>query len=98
MQTAAMIKRMVQGDRIIECERMGLLFNRVQGNEELLKRSAQEMGLDVFGYVPQDENIAYHDLVGKPIIELPTSPGLVAVRSIVEKCVFRERFGERLGN
>jgi len=98
MQTAAVIKRMVQGDRVIQCEKMGLLFNRVQGNEELLKRSAQEIGLEVFGYVPQDENIAYHDLVGKPIIELPTSPGLAAVRNIVEKCIFRERFGDRLGN
>jgi CO dehydrogenase maturation factor len=98
MQTAAMIKRMVQDDRIIQCDKMGLVFNRVQGNEELLKRSAQEMGLEVLGCVPQDEDIAYHDLVGKPIIELPTSPGLAAVRSIVEECVFRERFGERLGN
>ena len=59
MQTAALIKRMVQGDKVIQCEKIGLVFNRVQGNEELLKQLAQEMGLEVFGYIPQDENIAY---------------------------------------
>lgn len=85
MQTANVIKRMVESDRVIKCEKMGLVFNRVQGNEELLRRSAQEMGMEVFGYIPYDEEIVYHDLVGKPIVELPaTSPGLAAVRGIVE--------------
>jgi len=92
MQTAAQIKRMVQSERVIQCEKLGLVFNRVQGNDELLKQSAQEMGLEVLGYIPQDENIAYYDLVGKPIVELPDSPGLAAVRNIVEKCIFAERF------
>jgi CO dehydrogenase maturation factor len=98
MQTAALIKGMVQKDRVIQCEKMGLVFNRVQGSEELLKRLAEEMGLEVFGYIPQDENIAYYDLVGKPITELPTSPGLDAVRHIVEKCIFSERFSQPLHN
>ncbi len=90
IQTAALIKKMVQSDRVIQCERMGLVFNRVQGNEELLKQSAQDIGLEVFGYVPQDEQIAYHDLVGKPLTELPvTSSGLAAVRNIVEYFILR---------
>lgn len=83
-QTAALIKKMVQGDQVIQCEKVGLVFNRVQGNEELLKQAAQEMGLNVFGYIPQDENIAYYDLVGKSILELPTtSPALSAVNNVV---------------
>ena len=98
IQTAALIKRMVQSDRVIQCEKMGLVFNRVQGDEELLKQLARETGLEVFGYIPQDENIAYYDLIGRPIIELPTSPGLDAVRNMVEKCIFKERFGERPSN
>jgi len=86
LQTAALIKRMVQDDRVIQCGRLGLVFNRVQGNEELLRRSAQEIGLEVFGCIPQDETVAYHDLIGKPITELPAdSPGLAAVQRIVEK-------------
>jgi len=92
VQTAAQIKRMVQSERVIQCDKLGLVFNRVQGNEELLNQSAQEMDLEVFGYIPHDEIIAYYDLVGKPIIELPTSPSLDAVRNIVEKSIFAERF------
>jgi CO dehydrogenase maturation factor len=84
IQTAALIKKMVQGDHVIKCEKLGLVFNRVQGNEELLKQAAHDMGLQVFGYIPQDENIAYYDLVGKSILELPTtSPALSAVNNVV---------------
>lgn len=98
IQTAALIKSMVQSERVIQCEKMGLVFNRVQGNEELLKQLAHEMSLEVFGYIPQDDTIAYYDLIGRPVIALTTSPGLEAVRNIVEKYIFRERFGERRGN
>jgi len=88
IQTAALIKKMVRDEKVIQCEKMGLVFNRVQGNEELLKKSAQEIGLELFGYIPQDESIAYHDLVGRPLTELPEmSPGLAAVRYIVENHV-----------
>lgn len=90
IQTASLIRGMVQDDKVIQCEKIGLVFNRVQGSEELLKQSAQDFGLDVLGYIPHDENIAYYDLVGKPITELPTdSPGFCAVRHIVENCVLR---------
>jgi CO dehydrogenase maturation factor len=90
IQTAALIRGMVQDDKVIQCQNMGLVYNRVQGNKELLKQSAQDIGLDVFGYIPQDENIAYHDLVGKPITELPAdSPGLTAVRDIIRNNILR---------
>lgn len=92
LQTAAQIKGMAQSERVIQCERLGLVFNRVQGNEELLERSAHEMELEIFGFIPQDESIAYYDLVGRPLMELTSSPGLAAVRNIVEKCIFNERF------
>jgi len=92
LQTAAQIKGMAQSERVIQCERLGLVFNRVHGNEELLKQAAQDMGLEVFGYIPQDEDIAHYDLLGKPLMELTTSPGLAAVRNIVEKRIFAERF------
>ena len=88
IQTASLIRRMVEVDRVIECEKMGLVYNRVQSNRELLERSAQDIGLQVFGYIPQDENIAYYDLVGKPITELSSdSPGFSAVRDIVENSI-----------
>lgn len=84
IETAAMIKSMVENDKVIQCERLGLIFNRVSSNEDLLKNEVQKIGLELFGMIPQDEMIAYHDLVAKPITELPAdSPGFVALRDIV---------------
>jgi CO dehydrogenase maturation factor len=88
METASLIKRMVEVDHVAKCERMGVVFNRVMGNEELLRRSAEDIGLELFGLVPYDEDIASHDLVGKPITDLPeSSSGLTAYRDIVAKCI-----------
>ncbi len=88
METAGLIKKMVEVDHVAKCERLGLVFNRVMGNEALLRRSAQDLGLELFGLVPYDENIASHDLVGKPITELPeSSSGLTAYRDIVARCI-----------
>jgi CO dehydrogenase maturation factor len=92
LQTAKQIKGMVQNEKVIKCDKLGLVFNRVQGNEDILEKYAQEMDLEVFGYIPADENIAYFDLVGKSILGLSTSPGVTAVRSIMEKHIFSERF------
>lgn len=92
VDTARAIKGMVENERIIQCERVGLVFNRVQGNEEILKELAERLRLPVFGFVPQDNEIAYYDLIGKPIIELASSAGLDAVRHIAQEHLFRERF------
>lgn len=88
METAGVIKKMVEIDHVATCRRIGLVFNRVMGNEDLLKSAAQDLGLELFGLVPYDDNIAAHDLVGKPITELPdNSLGLRAYRDIVAKCI-----------
>ncbi|MFI5394020.1 MAG: AAA family ATPase [Candidatus Binatia bacterium] len=85
METAAAIKSMVEDEKIIECKKMGLVFNRVMGNEALLEQSAKKIGLEVFGFVPHDHEIAAYDLVGKPITTLPAdSAALAAVRGFVE--------------
>jgi CO dehydrogenase nickel-insertion accessory protein CooC1 len=90
METAALIKKMVEVDKVIRCEKLGLVFNRVRGNEDLLRDAAREMGLDLFGLIPFDENIATHDLLGKPLTELPAdSPAFAAFCRIVEERVLR---------
>jgi CO dehydrogenase maturation factor len=88
LETAAVIKKMIEVDRVMECQKLGLIFNRVRGSEELLRRAASKIGLEVVGMIPFDENIAEHDLVGKPVTELPDqSPGYAAYRDVVEKYV-----------
>ena len=86
LETAAVIRKMVEVDKVMQCKRLGLVLNRVRGNEQLLTDAARKLGLDLFGMIPFDETIAEHDLVGTPIIGLPDdSPALGAYRQIVEK-------------
>ena len=89
MQTAAMIKEMVKPGRVMQCKRICIVFNRVQGNEDLLKKYAQEMGMEDLSFIPQDENIAHYDLIGKSLMDLPAnSPSLEAIRHVVKNCIF----------
>ena len=91
IETAEMIKGMVERDEVIQCGRLGLVFNRVSGNEDLLRKAADEIGMEILGIIPQDEIIAYHDLIAKPITQLPAdTPGLIAVRSIVANLLEEE--------
>jgi CO dehydrogenase maturation factor len=85
IQTVELIQAMVRQEKVIECRRMGLVFNRVRGSEDILEAAARRIGIELFGWVPQDDAIAHHDLVGKPLSELPAdAPGLQAIREIVE--------------
>lgn len=90
--TAAQVRKLVVDDKVIKCGRLVLVFNRVQGNQDILEKAAADIGIEVLGYIPQDENVAYHDLVGKPLTELTDSPGIEAVRRIVEDGIFPDRF------
>lgn len=88
LETAAVIRRMVVDEKLLDCERMGLVLNRVMGNDDMLENAAARIGLQVVGLVPYDPRIAEHDLVGTPIAELPRDAvGLQAVRGIVENYV-----------
>jgi CO dehydrogenase maturation factor len=85
MQTAAMIKKMVEVDRVIECRRLGLIFNRAGRAQGSVEQAANEMGLQLLGRIPEDANVTRHDLLGTPIVELPdTSPSIVAAKKLVE--------------
>ena len=64
----------------------------MSGNEDILRKAAADIDIEVLGYIPQDENIAYHDLTGKSLLELPEAPALYAARKIVSEYIFPERF------
>jgi CO dehydrogenase maturation factor len=88
IETAAALKALVEGDRAMEVERLGLVFNRVRGAEDVLESRAAEIGLDLFGFIPFDETIAEYDLVGKAITDLPDdAPSLMAYRKVVDEQV-----------
>ncbi len=88
LQTASLVKQMVEEENVIQCGRLGLVLNRVQGNQALLEEAAARVGVEVFGFIPQDEQVAYHDLLGAPLTDLsPDSPAMAAVHEIVERCL-----------
>lgn len=91
METAGLIKQMVEVDKVIRCEKLGLIFNRVRGSEELLRGCAEKLGLELAGLIPFDENVVDYDLIGKPITQLPSdAPSLEAYRKVVENYVLAE--------
>ncbi len=92
IQTAAQVKDMILNEKVIQCDRLGLVFNRVSDNIELLQQAAGNLGIEVLGYVPQDQSVAYNDLIGEPILELGDSPALDAVSDIVKSKIFPERY------
>ncbi|MBE0480932.1 MAG: AAA family ATPase [Dehalococcoidia bacterium] len=94
IETARIVKSLVTDEKVINCERLGLVYNRVQDNRKLLEDSARVVGLEVMGYVPLDSNIAHRDLMGQPITTLPAdSPGLQAARQIAERFILRWHTG-----
>jgi CO dehydrogenase maturation factor len=88
IETAAALKQLVEEDHAMEVERLGIVFNRVRGAEDVLASRAEEIGLDLFGLIPFDETIAEFDLVGKAITDLPDdAPSLMAYRKVVDEQV-----------
>lgn len=56
----------------LEVDKRVLIINRIAGNEgDVLKKMAENIGLNVAGLIPQDEMIFRFDLEGKPIFDLP---------------------------
>ena len=66
---------------------MHVILNKVTPqNRERLNEYAQELGLEVAGMVPFDEEIAQFDLDSRPLIELPdTSLAAVEMENIIMK-------------
>ena len=95
-QVVGTIKEMAMSGKILRCNRMGMIINRIrEEEEEQLIEAAREMGIEVFGCIPEDENIARHDLVGEPLLDVDSdSPAVVAAREIVDKLDLLPQHGQ----
>ena len=86
LQTVALLKEMVDSKNVVQCKKMGVVFNRIQNGEDFLTESAGKIGVDILGFVPQDPSVASYDMRGRSLGELPIdSPALAAVRGIVDR-------------
>ncbi|OGO03522.1 MAG: hypothetical protein A2Y91_04205 [Chloroflexi bacterium RBG_13_54_8] len=88
IQAAGAIREVVQRDEAMRSTRTGLVINRWKVDNKAIIENAQRQGLEILGFVPEDENITEYDSVGKPLIDLPaTSPSMTAVGEILKKVV-----------
>jgi CO dehydrogenase maturation factor len=86
LQTASDIIRVAQRHSNEEVGRIGLIINRFKGNRGRVEEVTQQMGLEVLGYIPEDENVTRYDSLGRPLLELPAdSPSLIATRQILRQ-------------
>ena len=57
----------------------------MKGKSDVFREIAKETKLEIFGIIPEDENISRLDLEGRPISELSdTSPSAIAVHNILK--------------
>jgi CO dehydrogenase maturation factor len=86
LETARRIKELV--DEVhIDVKNIYLVGNRFTPDlEELLRKSADDIGLEYGGIIPVDENVMAFNLTGKPLLDIPDdSPAYVAVGNLAKK-------------
>ena len=87
IQTAAMLNGVIHKRQVDAFTGVKLVLNRVKkGQEAQLRQTAEQAGLEIAGFIPEDENISRYDLAGKPIFDIEdNSPSAVAVREIARE-------------
>ena len=85
-ETAKRIKELTE-EVHIDVKDIYLVGNRFpQGMEGLLKKAADDIGLELAGSVPVDENVMSFNMAGKPLLDVPDdSPAYKAVKEIAQR-------------
>ncbi|MCT4566640.1 MAG: AAA family ATPase [Maledivibacter sp.] len=88
LETAAGIMEIAQrGEDGIRVNQAGLVLNRVR-NDEPEEKLVKKVGLDVFGYLPEDALVNSFDREGKSLLELPMDSACpIAMREILKKII-----------
>jgi len=80
------ILKVIRKDDSMRNTRIGLVINRLKGDDKQITESAKEWGVEILGRIPEDENITKCDATGKPLTGLPvTSPSVTAVKDMLRK-------------
>jgi CO dehydrogenase maturation factor len=86
LQTASLIRNVIESHKIIDYKRMGLVLNRVRDSGKSAEASAAKTGLELFGCIPEDDYITQFDMEAKPLLELPgDSPAFLAAKQIMNQ-------------
>ncbi len=89
VRTACHLKTIAEKYGVMGGYRSGLVFNRTQGDLGDLEMMAADHGLEVWGKIPLDENVALFDRAGRPTINLPDDTlSVLAVKKILSRLGF----------
>jgi len=85
-ETAKRIKELTE-EVHIDVKDIYLVGNRFsQGRGGLLKKAADDIGLELAGSVPVDENVMSFNMAGKPLLDIPDdSPAYKAIEEIAQR-------------
>ena len=85
-ETAGGIIKVAQGQgNGIKVKQAGLILNRIR-DDKPDQGILDKIGLDVFGYIPEDTIVNSYDRAGKSLLDLPVnSPCLMAVAEILKR-------------
>ncbi len=83
-QTVKTIEKLVENGYVPACERMGVVLNRILGDEASNEDLKKVFSLPVYGYVPLDPEVEQFDRRGETLLNLPAdNPALEAVRRVI---------------
>ncbi len=86
IQTVHHIEELVKNGAVPSCETIGVVFNRIQGDNRSMEELQALVGLPVLGLVPYDPTLQTFDAQGKTLLALPgDTPAIVAVDKVIAK-------------
>lgn len=89
VQTVHHIQGLVADGSVPKCDRMGVIFNRIQGDNRSREELEAAAGIPVFGVVPYDPQVQTQDLQGKSLLDLGNdSEAVKAVDEVVARIGF----------
>ncbi|MFH1824369.1 MAG: AAA family ATPase [Candidatus Firestonebacteria bacterium] len=75
IKTANHIKELIKNLKL-KVKKEYLIVNRFLKSDNLLENEIKNTGLEILGYLPEDEIVTKFDLEGKPIIDIPEDSGI----------------------
>ena len=71
----------------LDVKKVGFVINRVPGEmDPIIRQKVEERGLEIFGSIPEDDQIGRFDLEGRSLLDLPEDNKVAqAVQEMVEK-------------
>jgi CO dehydrogenase maturation factor len=88
LETARGIMKVALSNDNLHVKKAGLILNRFKDDGRSEQEVSDKIGIQVFGSIPEDNNLNEYDRAGRSLLELPLdSPSLAAVRKILRQIV-----------